>query len=67
MREPLKPTFVNERARLEEHDRTMANAVRVHRTTRICPDCYQPVSSCVHRPAPGTGRGIPNDHGINLG
>jgi hypothetical protein len=49
MREPLKPTFVNERARLEEHDRMLAEARTRYGTRIICPDCYLPPAQCVHR------------------
>lgn len=46
--EPLKPTFVNEQARIEEHDSQMAWARRQYGTDVICPDCYSPPSRCQH-------------------
>lgn len=47
-RSPLKPTYVNERARIEEHERFIAEA-RVRFGVRvICPDCYLPPAQCSH-------------------
>jgi hypothetical protein len=63
MREPLKPTFVNERARIEEHERMMAEARTRFGVRIICPDCYLPPAQCVHRAPPGTD--LP--FGVNLG
>ena len=49
LREPLKPTYKIERARIEEHDRLMNDAAREHSVVvwHICPDCYQPKSKHV--------------------
>jgi hypothetical protein len=45
-RQPLPPVFVNERARLEEHDRFIADARVLHNRRIICPDCYLPPAKC---------------------
>lgn len=47
-KKPLKPTFSNERARLWEHNQFMQHARRQHGTESICPDCYEPATSCIH-------------------
>lgn len=44
---PLKPTFVNEKARIEEHDRLRSEAMRRHGGL-VCPDCYEPPATCCH-------------------
>jgi hypothetical protein len=45
---PLKPTYVNERARIEEHDRMMTDARTRHAVRVVCPDCYLPPAQCIH-------------------
>lgn len=44
MSRPLPPVFVNERARIEEHNQMMEDAAREHDVIvwRICPDHYIP-------------------------
>lgn len=48
MNKPLPPVFVNERARLEEHDRFIAEARVRYGVQNICPDCYLPPAQCAH-------------------
>jgi hypothetical protein len=50
---PLKPTYVNERARIEEHDRMLAEARTRFGVRVICPDCYLPPAQCKHIERPG--------------
>lgn len=46
--QPLPPTYVNERARIEEHDRFIAEARTRFGVRVICPDCYLPPAQCEH-------------------
>ena len=48
MKAPLKPAYVNERARIEEHDRFMSDARTRYGVRVICPDCYLPPAQCPH-------------------
>lgn len=45
---PLMPVFVNQRARIEEHDRFMAEARQQYPDRPICPDCFRPPQRCIH-------------------
>lgn len=45
---PLPPVFINEAARVEEHDRFLAEARTRFGTRIICPDCYLPPAQCLH-------------------
>lgn len=45
---PLKPTYVNEKERVEEHVMFMRLARDRYPNQPICPDCYQPYFSCRH-------------------
>lgn len=45
---PLPPVFVNQRARIEEHDKFMEDARRQYPGRPICPDCYLPPGRCHH-------------------
>lgn len=45
---PLPPVFVNERARLEEHERFLSEARIRYGVRNICPDCYLPPAQCQH-------------------
>lgn len=49
---PLRPTYANERVRIEEHDKLMAEAAAVFCVPlpEICPDCYRAAPACIHRP-----------------
>lgn len=46
MDKPLRPTYVNERARIEEHDEFMCEAHRLYPLQPICPDHYTPPGAC---------------------